>query len=252
MSEEIRYLAGLEAGNKIENIDDYKNGYHNGYISAKRKFEAKMLKEIKEEKNRERDLYEYYPYNVIYEAFSEVKGFNLDAHNISPKSILDQFKTRLEMRERDIIELIFKNKKTLEYCGERYGISRERVRQIKDRILFKLRNQNTLDLLETVPKRDYLEAQEEIKNLKLYITENKITGIPVQRIVNLPVSLRCINALGRRGILNTRDLELLSFGQIKSIAALGKKSIRELSEALKNLGYTVNETDEFDQYIRIG
>ena len=246
MSEEIKTV---DTKTKSENIDVYQAGYRNGYVVAKRKYKNEMLKEIQKEKERLKDIYEYYPYNVLYEAFGEVIGFNLDKYNISPKSILDYFESSLDPRERDIIELVYKYNKSLAFCGERFGITRERTRQLRDRVLVRLREPGQLELMEVVSKHDLLDAKDELQKMKLYFTENKIVSIPARKISSLPVGIRCKNALARCGIVDTRDLETLSFGQVKLITALGTKSRRELSEVLRNLGYTVNETNTFDYYI---
>ena len=251
MSEELKYLAGLEASKNIENIDDYQTGYHNGYMTAKRKFQGKLEKEVQAEKNRERDLCEFYPFNVIYEAYSDVKGFNLYKENISYKSILDYFDKCLEARERDIIELVYKHKKSLAFCGERFGITRERARQIKEKVIERIKGPGQLELLEVVSRHDYLDAKDEVEKLKIYITKDRILALSAKKIGELPIGIRCKNALVRAGIVDTRDLETLTLAQVKLISSFGEKCINELSNALRKLGYTVNESNPHDYYIRI-
>lgn len=58
------------------------------------------------------------------------------------QNLLARFKPSLDRRERDILEdrIVAEEPLTLKTLGDRYGVSRERIRQIEANIILKLRN----------------------------------------------------------------------------------------------------------------
>ena len=58
------------------------------------------------------------------------------------RKLLARFKPSLDRRERDILEerIVAEEPLTLKKLGDRYGVSRERIRQIEANIIHKLRS----------------------------------------------------------------------------------------------------------------
>ncbi len=91
--------------------------------------------------------------DVLYNEFQPMpdRGLMDDSLKNEVKNIL----SILNKREADVIRLTFGigtgQKATLEEIGEKFNLTRERIRQIKDKALIKLRNSKRIDGL-----RDYL------------------------------------------------------------------------------------------------
>ena len=71
-----------------------------------------------------------------------------------PEYQVDRALSMLNEREKDIVEMSFginHQEMTLEEIGERFGLTRERVRQIREKAIRKLRSGSRNTLL-----RDYL------------------------------------------------------------------------------------------------
>lgn len=73
------------------------------------------------------------------------------------KEVLESSLTHLPDREATVLRLYFgldgEDPKTLEFIGRRFGVSRERVRQIKDRALTRLRMGSTGQVLQSFFKQ---------------------------------------------------------------------------------------------------
>jgi RNA polymerase primary sigma factor len=86
---------------------------------------------------------------------------NTDSPNADRSLVRESLKIEIERalsmlneREKDIVEMSFginHQEMTLEEIGERFGLTRERVRQIREKAIRKLRQTNRDSLL-----RDYL------------------------------------------------------------------------------------------------
>ena len=72
--------------------------------------------------------------------------------NESPAKEIDRALQTLADRERDIISMFFGigcQERTLEEIGDKFGLTRERVRQIKEKAIRKLRQKSRSDLLKS-------------------------------------------------------------------------------------------------------
>jgi RNA polymerase primary sigma factor len=76
-------------------------------------------------------------------------------HTLISESLQMEISRALEIlneRERDIIEMSFgisQPEMTLEEIGDRFGLTRERVRQIREKAIRKLRNANKTGILRS-------------------------------------------------------------------------------------------------------
>ena len=99
-------------------IKEYSKGYRDGYNDA--------LKEA--------DITRLYPYNLVY----NVEG-DAPEYDITPKQIQKCLDDHLSDRESQVLLYRYRMNLTLEEIGKRYGVTKERVRQIEFRALLKLK-----------------------------------------------------------------------------------------------------------------
>ncbi len=73
-------------------------------------------------------------------------------HNESLRDEIDRSLSTLTERQKDVLKLFFgigvEHPMSLEDIGERFGLTRERVRQIKDKAITKLRSTSRSKLLK--------------------------------------------------------------------------------------------------------
>ena len=90
--------------------------------------------------------------DILENPNSEAADANL-YHNESLRCEIDRSLSTLTDRQRDVIKLYFgigvSNPMSLEDIGERFSLTRERVRQIKDKAITKLRTASRCQLLKT-------------------------------------------------------------------------------------------------------
>ena len=90
--------------------------------------------------------------DILENPNSEAADANL-YHNESLRCEIDRSLSTLTDRQRDVIKLYFgigvSNPMSLEDIGERFSLTRERVRQIKDKAITKLRAASRCQLLKT-------------------------------------------------------------------------------------------------------
>ena len=154
-------------------------------------------------------------------------------------------------KEADCIIHFFKNNYTLERLGNKYGISRERVRQIIAVGLkkfahhvrtYEARRQAEADLADRRSFREQLI--EEYKKNGVITSEMNyefgelIIGTYQQdsSIEDLGLSVRSYNSLRRGGIKTINDLIAHTERELLQIRTMGKKSIREIRHKLEEIG----------------
>ena len=87
-----------------------------------------------------------------YWKYSLIKMCIRDRINESLSTEVERALSTLTERERDIIKLFFginTQEMTLEEIGEKFGLTRERVRQIKEKAIRRLRHSSRSKLLKT-------------------------------------------------------------------------------------------------------
>lgn len=126
----------------------------------------------------------------------------------------------LSKREREVLLCRYRDGKTLEACGRESGVSRQRISQIQERTLRKLRRPKYAQVFCAAPQEDVLAQQAEIKRLKseqgalrkAYEAElSKLAGgaaaptVDIEKIRNISIldldlSTRSFNCLARSRI----------------------------------------------------
>ena len=93
--------------------------------------------------------------NTLLDVLNNPNAISADievAHNESLKDEIDRSLNTLTERQKDVLKLFFgigvEHPLGLEDIGERFGLTRERVRQIKDKAILKLRSTSRCKLLK--------------------------------------------------------------------------------------------------------
>lgn len=153
--------------------------------------------------------------------------------------------SNLTERELEILELRIFDGKTLDETGNRFGVTRERIRQIEARAYRKLRHPqrrffevlNAKDfeyynkvITEMMSSIQYEMSKEEIEKDEMNLLE-KFT------IKELGLGSRAYNVLKRNGINNLKDLQDYSKEEVGTFKNLGKKSFEEIIEKVENVPF---------------
>lgn len=189
-----------------------------------------------------------YPYNLI-------KDLELE-----PCECFEHFNERLEFlltksvitdREEKIIRLYYIDGKTFEEIGKEFNVTRERIRQIENKAIKKLKMFKKYFyggkwcLMEELAKEEYqkyLETQKshwKYESAKQYIFQYEngfVLPIKEQKIENLELSVRSYNCLRRAGIRTIGDLLNFTYDDLFKIRHLGRKSMKEVLDKIHDLG----------------
>lgn len=189
-----------------------------------------------------------YPYNLIEDL------------ELEPCECFEHFNERLEFlltklvitdREEKIIRLYYIDGKTFEEIGKEFGFTRERIRQINEKAIKKLKlfkkyfYGGKWCLMEELAKEEYqkyLETQKsywKYESAKQYILQYEsgvFLPIREQKIENLDLTMRTYNCLKRAGIRTIDDLLNFSYYDLIKIRNLGRKSMKEILDTIHDLG----------------
>ena len=163
------------------------------------------------------------------------------------------------LAEEKVIDCIFRQHMTLQEAEKEFGVTRERIRQVQIKALRKIKRyryyfevseyankkelakQNYQKYLEQNKKEwKYEEAKEFVKN---YESEHKqeIAMKTQIGIEDLDLSIRSYNCLGRAGIRYLSELLSKSVEDLIKIRNIGRKSLKEIIDKLKEKGYHLKE-----------
>lgn len=218
---------------------------------ALRLCELKRIQKIK----KDLDLKEY-PYNLI------------EALEFEGNEVFDNFEERLNIliqkgilseREIFVIEKLYKDCYILEEVGKMLNITRERVRQIQGKAIRKLRYREKYFLvgdyenLEELAKKEYEKYLEEQKIIWTYESATKFIREHEVEVKNNPayvmnttieeldLSVRSYNCLRRAGIKTAEDIVNKTVLGLMKIRNMGRRSLKEIVEKLKQIGITIPE-----------
>ena len=167
---------------------------------------------------------------------------------ISRTPVAEAINTLTE-RELRVIELRYGQNCNLEKAGERFGITRERVRQIEAKALYKLKR--NLGKMMAVSYEEYSlacqEKEEAVKKLKALQTRTQLSdSLPEQPekaeipIEDLDLSARAYNALRRADVKTVGEItKKFEDGTIVQCRNLGLTSIKEICKKLTSIGVSV-------------
>lgn len=200
-----------------------------------------------------------YPQNLLYAVFEDEKMLeNTNAITDLNGSVEYALYTLLD-RERQILKYRFAHLMTCEEVGKLYSITRERVRQIEQRALRKLRHPQRLKYLKygvlgviDLNREEYLNRIMDIENRLIELcklneakADEVIHDVKLREkykgelLENCDFSVRTYNCIKRHGIDSLSQLSKLSYNEIITIRNLGRKSVGEIIDKLQEHGYDV-------------
>ncbi len=170
--------------------------------------------------------------------------------NVYCPGLLEQLDT-LTVREKDILLMRYEHGMTLEQCGNKYNVTKERIREIEAKALRKLRHPSRSRefILDTMHKAH--EIAEERDKLKLEVitlrerckvdepeTERPYTDIHIE---DMELSVRSYNCLARANMYHLSDFEGKTVEDLKKVRNLGMKSIKEIILKLREYGVEIKD-----------
>lgn len=205
-----------------------------------------------------------YPQNLLYAVFEDEKMLE-NANTITDlNGSVEYALYTLFDRERQILKYRFAHLMTHEEIGKLYSITRERIRQIEQRALRKLRHPQRLKYLKygvlgviDLNREEYLNRVMDIENRLIELCKlndakadevihdvklkEKYKGILIE---NCDFSVRTYTCLKRHGIDSLSQLSKLSYNEIINIRNLGRKSVGEIIDKLSEYGYDVEHLEK--------
>lgn len=186
----------------------------------------------------EKDYKKIWPYNLTYEMFIGIKHINIPVFT-------QIIKEELKEKESDVIFCYYRDGMTLDEIGEKYSVTRERVRQIKAAAIRKLRNPKRAKRYILYSYDDVAELQNKLSELqKIVLGEDAaIAEVEEPTIDVLNLSVRSYNCLSRYARLKFKQKEFyisqltdMTAEEVANIRNLGKRSFMEILYALKEYG----------------
>lgn len=203
----------------------------------------------------EEDITSFYPWNLA----CVVMGAKEKVYNVYVPAF-EQSVSQLTDREQKVLEMRFVHDLTYEQCGYRFGVTRERIRQVEAKALRKLRNPRfskhyLLDTLDKAFKIDAERARLErekqvlIERLNTLGEKTERENITPERqidIAEMELSVRSFNCLKRAGINTLDDLSGKTMEDLMKVRNLGKRSLEEVVAKAKEFGVIIKceENDE--------
>ena len=243
----------------IDKSEDYQEGYHKGYIKgygdkktavnkAKREAEAEYRNKLEH-----LEISSVYPFNLIEEIWSEIEEKDPFEKRIHSLEAVNDVLNGLTDRERRCLEMMYRDRMTLDEIGKECNVTRERIRQVIARAIRKLKHPQRINAMQVVPKseysalmtqyttleKDYEDLLASCINAGLSTPIKKQAGEPNildQEIDTLDLSVRSYNCLLRAGIKTIGGLTAHTATEIKMIRNLGKGSFLEIRNRLCDLG----------------
>lgn len=230
--------------------------YQKGYKTAKATYQ-KRITELKRQHTDEMahiNIEKVYPYNLLQDIIED-SGETVATWLFSPKLVKEVLVNNLSERETKVLELMYGYGYTLEECGKEFGVTRERIRQIRAKTLRKLRNPKYLKEMRVVPFTEYMqnigalqEANYHVEQLTTKLNEISSTNLNAEETIekvsiesklieSMDLSVRSYNGLKRAGINTVGDIiKAIQEDKLEDVRNLGKRSIAEIKEKLNSLG----------------
>lgn len=216
----------------------------------------------------EEDITSFYPWNLAYAVMVgsiPTKGSVENASNEVYRVYVPALKeavAQLTDREQKVIEMRFVHDMTYEQCGYRFNVTKERIRQVEQKAIHKLRNPRfrkhyLLDTLDKAFEIDAKRARLERENIELRIKLEKYENVPKPKIeprkidiANMELSVRSYNCLKRAGFNFVDDLDGMTYERLSHVRNLGRKSIMEVIAKASEFGIIIpTEDTEYNQIL---
>lgn len=162
-------------------------------------------------------------------------------------------------REEKVLEMRLKNGITLKECGEEFGVSRERIRQIEKKALEKIRRKAMSDLYLSAPVAEYkiLESkysdlQDEYKRLAEAVVDVKSQNImPTSEYImnrqtpieKLGLSVRAYNSLKGAEKNTIKDVAEMTIDDLMKVRNIGKNIVQEIISVMEENGFYIREKE---------
>ncbi|MBQ6520581.1 MAG: hypothetical protein IJI14_17870 [Anaerolineaceae bacterium] len=160
----------------------------------------------------------------------------------------------LDFRKKTILDLRFREKLTLEETGRRFGVTRERVRQLEANSLYMLKYPDIKKKYLLVPKCEELNIPDVIEKANEIISAAE----KIKRIIPVPsdviseqtketpledtgLSIRTVNALRRKGVRTVEDFMQSDIDRecLQKTRMIGVRTIAEIEEKLMPYGVSL-------------
>ena len=219
----------------------------------------------------EEDVTGRYPYNLAYAVFlppwdrkseEQISKAKQKVYSVYIPGLIEAMND-LTDREQKVLELRYKHYLTLEQCGYRFNVTRERIRQVEAKALRKLRipyisKRWCLDTMDKAREAQEKLSQLELENIRLksyiesHLTDSKIPcdnkrkedSVSDISIDDLELSVRSFNCLKRAGINTIGDLDGFTVERFMKIRNLWRKSMEEVIARLKEYGIEIKSENE--------
>lgn len=208
------------------------------------------------------DLSEHYPYNLALAIMGGDCPKNRQMlYRVYVPNLINALNT-LPEREKKVLELRFQKGMTLRRCGKYLDVSQERIRQIEARALRRMRHplryrRCLMDTMDKVVEMEKENSRIRLENVKLrdklkemgYLSikdtepseEPDWTSITVE---DMELSVRSFNCLKRANINNLEDLSNMTYEEMMKVRNLGRKSIIEIMEKMKEYGVSFKDEND--------
>lgn len=186
-----------------------------------------------EREQRKKEVKQY-PENllcaIIGERNIEAIGFNSDMSIVGER--LEKMLDTLLPREKEILHIRWKNRFSFQTVAEMYNLTKERIRQIENKALRKLRHPTRWAFI-----KDGIDIKaEKIKALELAKAkkEQKIQDFQFEKIEieHLDFSVRAFNCLSRAGYRTLKDLLLATDEDLRNIRNAGPHTVNEVKNKI--------------------
>nr|DAF01575.1 MAG TPA: RNA polymerase sigma factor [Caudoviricetes sp.] len=205
-----------------------------------------------------------YPLNLLYAVFEDEKMLENTDTIIDLNGSVEYTLFTLLDKERQILKYRFEDLMTYEEIGKLYSVTRERIRQIEQRALRKLRHPQRLKYLKCgvsgvmeMNREEYLNRVMDIENRLIELcklneakADEVIHDVKLREkykgelIENCDFSVRTYNCIKRHGVDSLSKLSKLSYDEIINIRNLGRKSVGEIIYKLRDYGYNVEHLEK--------
>lgn len=177
-----------------------------------------------------------YPQNLLYDIFDE--EINLpDDYTETVEYVLS---TKLSARQKSMVKSRYQEKYTYQETGEWYGLTRERIRQIVEKSVRRLRHPKTKDMLKYGIAGTINRLEKALKD-STSNPESNVLPDPERDISYINFDVRTFNCLRRSRIYTVEDVLKLTPDELMHIRNLGRKSYSNIVETLEAEGYDVSK-----------
>lgn len=201
------------------------------------------------DRNFTNKAYYFYPYNLILDMLT-ITGYletSVSVYDVYITGLYETIETCLTERERLSIYYRYERGWSLGDIGDKFGVGKERIRQIINKALRKLRFRRRKRQIITIGelvdakkeasdyKLKYLILSEKVKDseramINYEAEKRKMCHVP---IAELELSVRAYNCLCRKKIVYVDELINFTKEDLMQIRNLGRRSAEEIGNRLK-------------------